>query len=105
MLRVIPGSGSRLLERRPHSNTTLLRDEEKMNVLRRRLDRLAKGAGNVRNIGDESNLVHYLIVANYCGSIGENYNQNSVIYKHNGYKFQKHPLWLSKRTECHQDWI
>ena len=48
LLRVIPGSGSRLLERRPHSNTTLLRDEEKMNVLRRRLDRLAKGAGNVR---------------------------------------------------------
>jgi transketolase C-terminal domain/subunit len=47
-IRVLPGSGSSSLEKHPNIPALLFNSDEKITVLKRRLERLAKGAGNFR---------------------------------------------------------
>ena len=48
LIRVQSGSGSTDMERTPWNSANILRDDKKMRELNRRLERLSKGAGNIR---------------------------------------------------------
>ena len=48
LIQVQSGSGSTDMERTPWNSANILRDDKKMRELNRRLERLSKGAGNIR---------------------------------------------------------